>query len=294
MKQPESAMIRIAVASGKGGTGKTFVSTNLWKALTDENQDADLVDCDAEAPDAGIFFRKKLSMSFNVTQKIPSIDGNACVYCGKCHDYCSYNAIFILPDFKIIKVMEELCHGCEACFIACNHDAIKEKEVSLGKVSKFITDGDHNFIEARMKTGIMSPVPVIKAAIRLSQSSSGIIIYDSPPGTSCPFIHTAAASDYVILVTEPTPFGFSDLKQSAEILMQLKKPFGIIVNRSGSGDNKIFKWISQNQIMLLMEIPLLKEIAGIYSKGKLLVTEAEEYKKKFSGIVDKIKEQINF
>lgn len=286
-------MIRIAVASGKGGTGKTFVSTNLWKALTDEDQDAALVDCDAEAPDAGIFFRKKLSMSFNVTQKIPSIDSTACVYCGKCHDYCSYNAIFILPDFKIIRVMEELCHGCGACFIACNHDAIKEKEVSLGKASKFITDGGHNFTEARMKTGVMSPVPVIKAAIRLSQNSAGIIIYDSPPGTSCPFIHTTAASDYVILVTEPTPFGFSDLKQSAKILKQLKKPFGIIINRSGSGDDKIFSWIGQNQIRLLMEIPLLKEIAGIYSEGKLLVDEAPEYKRKFSGLINRIENQIN-
>lgn len=287
-------MIRIAVASGKGGTGKTFVSTNLWKALTDDNQDATLVDCDAEAPDAGIFFPKELSLCLNVTQKIPSIDGNACVYCGKCHEYCSYNAIFILPEFKIIRVMEELCHGCGACFVACNYDAIKEKEVSLGKVSKFITDGGHILTEARMKAGVMSPVQVIKSAIRLSQRAAGIIIYDSPPGTSCPFIHTTAASDYVILVSEPTPFGLSDLKQSAEILLQMKKPFGIIINRSGSGDDKIYKWIGENKIKLLMEIPLRMEIAKTYSEGKLLVTEAPEYRKKFSGLMNKIKEQINF
>lgn len=286
-------MIRIAVASGKGGTGKTFVSTNLWKALTDENQDAALVDCDAEAPDAGIFFRKKLFLSFNVAQVIPSINDNACVYCGKCHNYCNYNAIFILAEFKIIRVMEELCHGCGACFIACNYDAIKVKEVSLGKVSKYITDGGHHFLEARMRTGVMSPVPVIKSALRFSNASTGIIIYDSPPGTSCPFIHTVAASDYVILVAEPTPFGLSDLRQSAEILKQLKKPFGIIINRSGSGDHEIYKWIGQNQIRLLMEIPLLREIAGIYSEGKLLVAEAPEYRRKFSEVINKIKEQVN-
>ena len=230
-------MIKIAIASGKGGTGKTFVSTNIFYTLLQNNYRAMLVDCDAEAPNSVAFFETKLVKESEVTQLVPVINTDTCTFCGKCHEYCNYNAIFILPPMKIIKVIEDLCHGCGACSVACKLDAISEKPVSLGQVALYSTNGLPALIEARMNIGVMSPVPVIKAAIKQIDNQADIIIMDAPPGTSCPFIQTVASADYVILVTEPTPFGLSDLKQSVETLKTINKPYGVIINRAGLGNN---------------------------------------------------------
>jgi len=263
-------MIKIAIASGKGGTGKTFVATNIFHTLVKNQIDAVLVDCDAEAPNAVAFFKTKQTRVIEVTQLVPVIDISACTFCGKCHEYCNYNAIFILPPVKIINVIEDLCHGCGACSVACRYDAITEKPVSLGKVNLYSYNSNHSLIEARMNIGVMSPVPVIKAAIKQINNQAGIAILDSPPGTSCPFIQTVAVSDYVILVTEPTPFGLSDLKQSVETLKKINKPCGVIINRTGLGDNKVLEYLNNEGISLLLEIPFKKEIAGLYSNGQIV------------------------
>jgi MinD superfamily P-loop ATPase len=263
-------MIKIAIASGKGGTGKTFVATNIFHTLVKNQIDAVLVDCDAEAPNAVAFFKTKQTRAIEVTQLVPVINTNTCTFCGKCHEYCNYNAIFILPPVKIINVMEDLCHGCGACSVACRYDAITEKPVSLGKVNLYSYNSNHSLVEARMNIGVMSPVPVIKAAIKQINNQAGIAILDSPPGTSCPFIQTVAVSDYVILVTEPTPFGLSDLKQSVETLKKINKPCGVIINRTGLGDNKVLEYLNNEGISLLLEIPFKKEIAGLYSNGQIV------------------------
>jgi MinD superfamily P-loop ATPase len=263
-------MIKIAIASGKGGTGKTFVATNIFNILLKNNYRAMLVDCDAEAPNAIAFFETSLINNNEVTQLVPVIDTDICTFCGKCHEYCNYNAIFTLPPMRIINIIEDLCHGCGACSVACKPGAISEKPVSLGQVTKHSTNGKPVLIEARMNIGVMSPVPVIKAAIKTIDSQVDIVILDSPPGTSCPFIQTVSAADYVILVTEPTPFGLSDLKQSVETLRTMDKPFGVIINRKGLGDNNVHHYLNQEEIPLLLEIPFKKKIAGLYSRGKLL------------------------
>ena len=263
-------MIKIAVASGKGGTGKTFVATNIFQSLVKSGHDAVLVDCDAEAPNAAAFFRKKLTGTIAVTQLVPVIDESKCVYCAKCHEYCNYNAIFILPPVKIIKVIDDLCHGCGACSVACTYGAITEKPVPLGCVNVFSENGRPSLIEARMNIGVMSAVPVIKAALKKIDPAKEIAILDSPPGTSCPFIQTVVSADYVILVTEPTPFGLSDLGQSVETLRQMNKPCGVIINRAGMGNDKVQEYINEEGIPLLLEIPFSRKIAEIYSEGKLL------------------------
>lgn len=263
-------MIKIAVASGKGGTGKTFIATNILHALVKNQIDAILVDCDAEAPNSAAFFKTKLTRAVDVTQLVPVIDTKTCTFCGKCHEYCNYNAIFILPPMKIINVIEDLCHGCGACSVACRYEAITENPVSLGVVNLYSVNGKPSLIEARMNIGVMSPVPIIKAAIKQINNQAEIAILDSPPGTSCPFIQTVSASDYVILVTEPTPFGLSDLKQSIEVLKKMDKKYGIIINRSGMGDNKVMDYLSNENITLLLEIPFKKEIAKFYSTGKVI------------------------
>jgi MinD superfamily P-loop ATPase len=274
-------MIKIAIASGKGGTGKTFVATNIFYTLLQNNYKAMLVDCDAEAPNDVEFFDAELISRNEVTQQVPVINTDNCTFCGKCHDYCNYNAIFILPPMKIIKVIEDLCHGCGACSVACKFEAISEKQVSLGHVALYSLSDMPVLLEARMNIGTMSPVSVIKAAIKQVDNQADIVILDAPPGTSCPFIQTVASADYVILVTEPTPFGLSDLKQSVATLKTINKPCGVIINRAGLGDNIVYNWLTKNNTPLLMEIPFDREIARIYSQGHLLVEENINYRSQF-------------
>jgi MinD superfamily P-loop ATPase len=266
-------MIKIAIASGKGGTGKTFISTNIFYTLLQANYRAELVDCDAEAPNAAAFFNAEENEKIEVTQQVPVINTDICTFCGKCHEYCNYNAIFILPPAKIINVIEDLCHACGACSVACKFGAITEKPVSLGQVTTSSPNNYNRIHEARINIGVLSPVSVIKAAIKSTDIQSEIIILDSPPGTSCPFVQTVSAADYVILVTEPTPFGLSDLKQSVDTLRTIEKPFGVIINRSGLGNTNVQKYLLQENISLLLEIPYKKDIAVLYSNGKI----ASEY-----------------
>lgn len=263
-------MVKIAIASGKGGTGKTFVATNIFNTLVKCNRRCLLIDCDAEAPNSVAFFDPELSAKTEVTQQVPVIDINKCTFCGRCQEYCSYNAIFLLPPMKIIRVIEDLCHGCGACTVACNDGAITEKSFPLGLISSFAVNDISGIIEAKMNIGVLSPVSIIKAAIRQINNHPDIVILDAPPGTSCPFIQTVAAADYTIIVTEPTPFGLSDLQQSAETLRTLNKPFGTIINRAGTGNINVYKYLEQEKIPLLLEIPFKKEIAETYSVGKLV------------------------
>ena len=284
-------MIKIAIASGKGGTGKTFVATNIFHALVKNQIDAVLVDCDAEAPNSIAFFETKLIKESEVTQLVPVINTETCTFCGKCHDYCNYNAIFILPTMKIIHVIEDLCHGCGACSVACKFGAISEKPVSLGQVALYSTNGPTLLIEARMNIGVMSPVPVIKAAIRQIDNQADIIIMDAPPGTSCPFIQTVASADYVILVTEPTPFGLSDLKQSVETLKTINKPCGVIINREGLGNSEVAQYLEREKIPLLLEIPFKKEIAGLYSRGIIVARTDSFFSSQLLYVVENITQQ---
>jgi MinD superfamily P-loop ATPase len=281
-------MIKIAIASGKGGTGKTFVATNIFYTLLQNNYKAMLVDCDAEAPNSIAFFETKLIKESDVTQLVPVINTETCTFCGKCHEYCNYNAIFILPPMKIIKVIEDLCHGCGACSVACKFGAISEKPVTLGQVDLYLTNGLPALIEARTNIGVMSPVQVIKAAMRQIDNQADIIILDAPPGTSCPFIQTVASADYVILVTEPTPFGLSNLKQTVETLKTINKPCGVIINRAGLGNNDVREYLFRGKISLLLEIPFKKEIAGLYSRGKIVSETDSFFAKQLLSLVENI------
>jgi len=284
-------MIKIAIASGKGGTGKTLIATNIFNTLIINHKEATLVDCDAEAPNAAVFFSTRKKDTFDVHQMVPVINTDKCTYCGKCHDYCVYNAIFLLPPTKVIKVIEDLCHGCGACSYACKDGAITEKAVSLGQVNSYLTNSGYKIIEAKMNIGVMSPVPVIKASINHADKE-GIIIMDSPPGTSCPFIQTASKADYIVLVTEPTPFGLSDLKQSVYTLQNMDKPFGVIINRTGLGNRDVYKWLEEENIDLIMELPFNESIAKTYSEGKLITDELPDYKTVFFDLTNKINDVI--
>ncbi|MDD3079761.1 MAG: ATP-binding protein [Paludibacter sp.] len=281
--------IKIAIASGKGGTGKTFISTNLFRVLQKQSIDVTLVDCDAEEPNDLQFISGSSVEAFSVTQKVPVIDKTKCTYCGKCFEYCNYNAIFYLQERTYIEVLEDQCHGCGACSVACNFAAITEKENELGTVETFRVSENAELIEARMKIGVHSPVSTIKAAIKSAKNS--VVLFDSPPGTSCPFIQTVSFADYVVLVTEPTPFGLSDLKQSVETLKSMNKCCGVIVNRSTLGTNEVYEYLNQEKIPLLMSVPFDKNIALHYSKGNVLAEKDIEWSIKFNQLYNTILER---
>jgi MinD superfamily P-loop ATPase len=279
--------MNIAIASGKGGTGKTLVATNLFWALQKEGIAVTLVDCDAEEPNVNEFIQGEIFASSTISQNIPVIDAEQCVFCGKCYEYCNYHAIVYLPPSKFIRVVEELCHDCGACTVACEFGAITEKEKKLGKVDSVYLNCHALMIEGRAEVGVYSPVPVIRKATKEINNTT-LNIFDSPPGISCPFITTVNKAHYVILVTEPTPFGLNDLKLSVETLQHLGKKYGVIVNRAKLGNSEVYQWMQRNNIPLLMEIPFDREIARIYSEGRMLVDEKPEFQVQFTELLKTI------
>jgi len=279
--------MRVAIASGKGGTGKTFVATNLFNVLSQRGDKVTLVDCDAEAPDDLIFIKAGKISESEVTHLVPVISKDACTFCGHCSSWCNYNAIFYVPSSRVIEVIENLCHGCGACSFACNSGAITEKPVVLGSVSAFVTSNGSSFIEARMRVNEMSPVRVIKAAVK-EAGEEGVIILDAPPGTSCPFVQTVDRADYVVLVTEPTPFGLSDLRQSVETLRGMDRKCGVIINRADIGNNNVRNYLEEEKIPLLAEINYDQVIARTYSEGGLVTDENPAMVKLFADLAEKI------
>ncbi len=283
--------MKIAIASGKGGTGKTFVTTNLFWTIQEGGEQIVLVDCDAEAPNVGEFLLGETYETTDIELLIPKIDKESCVFCGKCFDYCSYNAIFYLPTMKVIQLTEELCHSCGACSVACTHGAITEQVKKVGVVSKQKFGANAEIYECRTEIGTHSSVPVIKKGIQAVEDKS-LALFDSPPGISCPFISTVEDADYVVLVTEPTPFGLNDLKLSVETLKSMDKPMGVVINRAGLGDNTVYEWLSSEGIPVLMKIPFDKQIAQIYSEGNILAQKSENYKEVFLALWNNIKEEV--
>lgn len=284
--------ITIAIASGKGGTGKTFISTNLFNSLQNSGLNMALVDCDAEAPNDREFFQDAvLQNRRTVTQKVPVIDKSKCTYCGKCDEYCNFNAIFFLEEPPTIEVLEELCHGCGACSVACKFGAISEKDDLLGYVNQYRFSTGNELIEGRMEVGVHVSVEIIKESIKAADKFD-LVLLDSPPGTGCPFIQTVYKADYVVLVTEPTPFGLSDLKQSVEILKEMGIPCGVIINRTDMGTDDVRNYLKGDNIPLLMSVPFDREIAVAYSKGELITNLNTAWRAKFNRLYHAIKEEF--
>jgi MinD superfamily P-loop ATPase len=277
--------MKIAIASGKGGTGKTFVSTNLFWTAQHFGIPTTLIDCDAEEPNVREFLDGEEQLVEHVYQNVPHIDPEKCTFCGKCAEYCNYNAILFLPENRFIKVLSDLCHDCGACSYACEYEAVIEQKKQIGTVKIFDFDGFSHIIESCSEVGVYSPVSVIKKAIKEADPQH-LILLDTPPGISCPFVATVEQADFIILVAEPTPFGLHDLKLSVSTLRQLQKPFGVIVNKSGLGNRAVYQWLDENKIPLLLEIPFDKDIARTYSEGKILSQENEAYRKIFQQVLN--------
>lgn len=276
----------ISIASGKGGTGKTFITTNLARSL---ESNVAVYDCDVEAPNSHLFLRPDVLGKTSFVTTVPAIDLEKCTFCKKCMEICRFNAIAILKENAL--VFPELCHSCGGCFRICEDRAINEVDRILGDIETGKA-GSIDLVHGRLGVGqVMAPRLIEQVKSRMKEDVVNII--DAPPGTSCPVITSIKNSDFVVLVTEPTPFGLHDLKLAVEGVRALNLPHGIIVNRAGKGDDQVSAYARKENIDILMEIPFDRSIAETYSNGEIYVDIHPEMKKVFKALFDKIQEQIH-
>ncbi len=273
----------ISIASGKGGTGKTTIATNLAFALGENVQ---LLDCDVEEPNSHLFLKPEIKEEIPVIAPIPLIDEDKCTYCKKCMEICRFGAIAIVGE--TVLTFPELCHSCGGCIAVCPENAVSEMDRELGKIER----GNLDLIEftgGRLKVGeVMSP-PIIKD-VRTYEKKDFINIVDAPPGTSCPVIASMKGADFILLVTEPTPFGLNDLKLAVEAVKILDIPHGLVINRAGMGNDDVKEYAEKENLPIMMEIPFDRKIAETYSKGELVVRAMPEWKEKFLNLYNQIKE----
>lgn len=287
--------IKIAIASGKGGTGKTSVSVNLYHYLVNSTSNKVLlVDCDVEEPNDKIFFNNLICEKTEIKhQLIPQIDISKCTYCKKCEEYCEFNAIQIWPRMNYVNITDTLCHSCGACLVACGNYAISEHKSSIGVVSYYKTEYNTEILEGQLQIGSTMQTMMIKELKNCISPEYDIILLDSPPGTSCPVVETISDSDYVILVTEPTPFGLYDLQITVELLKEIQIPFGVIVNKANVGSNQIYDYLKKENIELIGEIPFMKEYAYNYANGELFHKIPEAISKSYQNIIEKLNPIFN-
>lgn len=276
----------IAVASGKGGTGKTTVATSLALSIADR---APLfLDCDVEEPNAALFLRPVLTQREQVGILIPEVDFGRCTYCGRCAEVCVWHAIAVVGHR--VLVFPELCHGCGSCTLNCPEGAIHEVLHVMGNLESGRA-GPITFGHGILNVGEAMAVPIIRQlkAKHTASEGNGVVILDASPGTSCPVVETMRGADFALLVTEPTPFGLHDLRLTVQVARdELGLPVGVIINRDGVGDAGVDEYCAAESIPILMRIPLDRRIAEAISSGKALVEALPEYRELFRGLYEQI------
>ena len=280
--------MRIAIASGKGGTGKTTVATNLACVASRNGRSVAYLDCDVEEPNGHIFLKPQFTSTTGVGVMIPKVDEDKCTHCGKCGEICQYSAI--VSAGKAVLVFAELCHGCGGCSLVCAPGAITEVLHETGKV-QVGSAGPVAFVHGLLNVGQPMSPPVIKA-VKAAAPAVDVVIIDVPPGTSCPVIESVRGCDFVLLVTEPTPFGLNDLKMAVEMVRALELPFGVVINRADLGDQETRSYCQRDRIGILAEIPDDRRVAEAYSRGAIACEAIPEYESLFAKLLTAIGEEV--
>ncbi|MCL5058266.1 MAG: ATP-binding protein [Actinobacteria bacterium] len=273
--------LTVAIASGKGGTGKTTVSSNLACAASQAGGEVYYVDCDVEEPNGHLFLKPRITGSRRIYVPVPAVDEEKCTYCGLCSEICQYSAIVCLN--KTILTFENMCHGCGGCSLVCPVGAISEKGRDIGVLEEG-RSGPINFIHGRLTVGEAMSPPMIKAVLSTGKKGAFRII-DAPPGTSCPAITSIKSADYVILVTEPTPFGINDLGLAIDMVSELGVPFSVVVNRSETNNHLARNYCSARGVRILAEIPDDRRVAEVYSRGELVFDAIPDFRGYFTDIL---------
>lgn len=289
----------VAVASGKGGTGKTTVAVSL--ALVSGSQ---YLDCDVEEPNGHIFLKPDIRRVEPVNKLVPQVDLERCTFCHRCSQACAFHALAVLP--KQVLVFPELCHSCGLCEWLCPEGAISDRELPIGVVETGdsldveLAPGDDDtqpdhvvipFVQGRLNIGEPMAVPVIRAVKREIRTDRDAIL-DVPPGTSCPVVQSVLGCDFCLLVTEPTPFGLHDLDLAIETTTKLGVPSGVVINRSGSGDQMIEELCAERNVPVLMRIPFDRRIAEAYSRGEPLVDSFPDKRREFQELLEYVRSLV--
>ena len=263
----EGAMkMKIAVASGKGGTGKTTVATSLARLASDNGYSTVYLDCDVEAPNGHLLLKPVIDRRELVKRMIPYVESARCNLCGDCGSACQFGAVVKLGDR--IKVYPKLCKSCGACIHACSRGAISEVEQTVGYVEIGVS-GELRFIQGQLDIGQPRAIPVIEAVRNLLPEDSKLALIDVPPGTSCPMVSAVRGVDFVLLVTDATPFGLSDLQMAVQAVQSLNLPVGVVVNRSGLGDHSVYSYCRAKYLDVMAELPYSVSVATSYARGDL-------------------------
>ena len=278
----------IAIASGKGGTGKTTISMSLASYYADKEISVAILDCDVEEPNVNLFLHAAVYEEVQATVLIPAVNNVLCTGCGKCGEICRYSAIVLIKGKPL--VLKEMCHSCGGCFLVCPEQAISEVKRTTG----IIELGEINGIKyagGRLNIGEAMSPPLIKE-VKKYHSDMDIRLMDSPPGTSCPVIESVRSCDFLILVSEPTPFGLNDLKLAADMARAMKIPFGVVENRASAGNNRLSEFCTNESIPLIASIPNTREIAVRYSRGDSVSYIRENFSDELEKIADYISREV--
>lgn len=275
--------MKIAVLSGKGGTGKTFISVNLASV----SEAAVYLDCDVEEPNGHLFFKPQDMSMQSITVKIPEVDQNKCNGCRKCVDFCRFNALAYIS--QKVMVFDEVCHSCGGCVLLCPQKAITEKEKVIGKIETGISE-NVKVMTGMLNVGEASGVPIIKKLIENIPGNTEHTIIDCPPGSACVVMESIKDADYCILVAEPTIFGVHNLSMVYELVTLFKKPFGAVLNKCIEDENPSEIFCKKHNIQILEKIPFENELGKLNSNALIATRENVKYKALFSGLLRKLKE----
>ena len=280
--------MKVAVLSGKGGTGKTLLSVNL-AAVADNSE---YIDCDVEEPNGHLFFKPSVIYEENITVKIPQVDNNLCDGCRKCVDFCAFNALAYIKNQLLIN--DDICHSCGGCVLLCPQKALTEKNKPVGRVQI----GDSGGV--RVKTGILntgeaSGIPIIQKLLEDDQPDSHKTTFiDCPPGSACIVIESIKDADYCVLVAEPTLFGVHNLNMVYELVTLFNKPFGVVLNKCQEDENPAEKFCVDKNIKILGSIPFDEDLGSLNSDGKIVSRESQKYCDSFLSLLGKVMKEVHF
>ncbi|PLX04012.1 MAG: ATPase [Marinilabiliales bacterium] len=285
--------MKIAIASGKGGAGKTSLAVNLASYVANvigtlPFERVTLVDLDVEEPNSGLFLNMQMLEKENIKRYVPEYSEINCTLCGKCKEVCNFNAIALLP--KNILVFPDLCHSCFACSELCPTGSLGMVEKLTGTISRFI-EGSFDFFEARLEIGEPSAVPLIKGAhnfLKSYQSRNGLYIYDCPPGTSCSVIESVKEADLVVLVAEATPFGFHDFKLALETMESIQKEYVVVINKATGDYHEIEEYCTRKNCEIIARIPFVREVSELYSIGKIFIDSVIPLREEIARMVTRL------
>jgi MinD superfamily P-loop ATPase len=281
----------VSVASGKGGTGKTTVTASLASVW---DGPVHAVDLDVEEPNLHLFLNPDIASTEKACMPVPVVEEAICTHCSACSDLCQFKAI---SDLKtLVLTFPEMCHGCGGCMAVCPEKAISEGTRELGEIS-WGDAGRVGFLMGRLRVGeAMSPPLMRRVKAKLDQmlaSKGGDAILDAPPGVSCPAVNAVIDSDVIVLVTEPTPFGFYDFELAWRAFSPFKKPMGAVINRAGLGNDAVYGFCRDKGIPILAEIPYDRMIAEAYSQGNIIAETSPELQELFVSLMAAIRDLAN-